>query len=40
MGLDHDIDANGIIFPSLDCPECDFHDHGKLLNWSEKGNIQ
>lgn len=31
--LDHDVDANGKITPSLDCPECSFHTYVVLDGW-------
>jgi len=38
-GLDHTVEANGDVNPSLDCPECSYHvwaslegwDHGRVL---------
>lgn len=33
--LDHDVDAEGTVSPSLECPcsSCDFHDNGVLEGW-------
>jgi len=31
--LDHDVAADGTVTPSLDCPECSFHEHVKLEGW-------
>ncbi len=33
--LDHEIDADGFITPSVDCPTegCEFHDFVRLLGW-------
>ncbi len=33
--LDHDIDTEGRVTPSLVCPHdgCDFHDHIQLMGW-------
>lgn len=35
MGLDHEIDAEGNVSPSLwhDDPNCGWHVHGRLLDW-------
>ncbi|MBW8034516.1 MAG: hypothetical protein FVQ79_02300 [Planctomycetes bacterium] len=32
---DHEIDSEGVVMPSLVCPEdgCDFHERVKLVNW-------
>ena len=36
--LDHDIASNGVVTPSLDCPEdnCDWHEMVRLLEWEPK----
>jgi len=35
--LDHNIDKNGQIHPSLDCPICDFHESNIILaGWNER----
>lgn len=31
--LDHSVWDNGAVSPSLDCPECSFHDHVVLAGW-------
>ena len=33
--LDHDIDVDGFVTPSLVCPTklCDFHDYVQLMGW-------
>lgn len=33
--LDHDIDAQGVVTPSLECPDdgCRFHDFVILVGW-------
>ena len=31
----HIIAHNGIVSPALICTNCDFHDHVKLLNWTQ-----
>ncbi len=33
--LDHNIDENGMVTPSVVCPEegCNFHDWIKLMDW-------
>ena len=35
---DHDIDADGLVKPSVVCPTagCGFHDHVHLLRWDEE----
>ncbi len=30
--LDHEVDRNGVITPSLDCPLCPFHESGVMLH--------
>lgn len=30
---DHNISEDGTVTPSVICPECDFHDMIKLLEW-------
>lgn len=34
--LDHDIDAQGIVTPSVDCPgeDCNFHEMIQLIGWT------
>lgn len=34
--LDHTADEHGAVRPSLDCPECDFHESVRLGDWSRK----
>ena len=33
--LDHDVAANGVVSPSVDCPAaaCSFHDNVTLVGW-------
>ncbi len=32
--LDHEVDAEGNVTPSVDCPECEYHETGvKLIGW-------
>ena len=31
--LDHEVQPDGTVTPSLDCPRCSFHDHVRLLEW-------
>lgn len=35
--VDHDIDENGVVTPSVVCSEhgCNFHDYVKLVGWKE-----
>jgi hypothetical protein len=33
LRLDHDVDADGNVTPSLDCPLCTFHDTARLVAW-------
>ena len=37
--LDHEIDDQGIVTPSLDCPTpgCDFHEMVQLVGWTPPG---
>ena len=30
---DHKIDENGRVTPSVDCPDCEFHEFIKLKGW-------
>ncbi len=32
---DHDIDGDGVVKPSVECPECGFHDHIELQHYGE-----
>ncbi len=32
MRLDHEVDAAGVISPSLDCPLCSYHESGVVLD--------
>ena len=32
----HEISRFGDVVPSVDCPECDFHDFVSLKGWTEK----
>ncbi len=32
--LDHTVDPDGTVRPSLDCTMCDFHEFVKLNGWS------
>lgn len=36
----HSIDAEGVVSPSVVCPEdgCGFHDHVRLVGWSSVSN--
>jgi len=36
-GLNHVVEANGTVVPSLDCPNdaCSFHEHVRLGDWTE-----
>lgn len=36
--LDHEIDDDGIVNPSLQCPTCGYHDWIKLGGWSGGGS--
>lgn len=40
--LDHEIDDQGVVTPSLDCPtkDCDFHDHVVLSGWPNRRGSQ
>lgn len=31
--LDHDVSATGEVNPSLDCPECPYHEFVTLAGW-------
>lgn len=32
--LDHEINQEGVVSPSVECPyDCGFHDHIKLVGW-------
>lgn len=31
--LDHEVGPHGEVWPSLDCPNCNFHEHVKLKHW-------
>jgi hypothetical protein len=37
--LDHEVDDNGVVTPSVDCPVegCGFHEHVTLGGWQEHG---
>ena len=37
--LDHEIDVNGIVTPSVVCPinRCNFHEHVSLKDWESLG---
>lgn len=30
---DHDISPAGVVSPSIVCPDCDWHVHGRLEDW-------
>jgi hypothetical protein len=32
--LDHDIAPDGTITPSVECPACKWHVHGRLIGWT------
>lgn len=36
--LDHDVDDDGTVQPSVECPTkgCDFHEHVRLLGWTDR----
>ena len=31
--LNHDVQKDGTVTPSVDCPTCSFHDHVQLKGW-------
>lgn len=33
--LDHVVEENGDVTPSLDCSKCDFHAHVSLVGWNQ-----
>lgn len=33
--LDHEISLNGHVKPSVQCPQCDWHEHVKLEGYSD-----
>lgn len=37
--LDHVIDKDGFVNPSVNCPEgsCSFHNHVRLIGWDPEG---
>lgn len=37
--LDHEVDVNGIVTPSLDCPGCDFHKMVYLQGWMQRSDV-
>lgn len=35
--LDHEVHPSGVITPSLDCPQCPFHENGvRLEGWTDE----
>lgn len=33
--LDHQIAEDGTVSPSVDCPDCSFHEHIRLEGWGD-----
>jgi DNA-directed RNA polymerase subunit RPC12/RpoP len=33
FALDHEVADDGTVTPSMDCPECAFHEFVKLKDW-------